>query len=343
MEFALPSSMSMYLDSLGQRSMTLDEIDFENNNETINNENDLTVVPALLMPFPTDHTVTMSGHLAQLSAKQDDYRTGTSVMETSPGVMEVFEFAVTWDGHGGDDCIERLRAIPQNHLEHFVALENPVEGFAAYLDSMPMPTERSSGSTMCLARIFGDRVEIINCGDSRAMVFKNGELTFFTVEHNWTNPAERKRVEEMGARFSPDQSFELVHETCMKGAYAERAYFNPLVKLATTQALGHHRSTGYAPDTTVIPYSRGDRLRIVMGSDGLWDMVMEDSPADKQFLMTQSGEQIMDRFKTRWLQKWEMHSTNRVTGLQDIGFYAFTEKQCDDITVVAIDIAPTRP
>jgi serine/threonine protein phosphatase PrpC len=195
---------------------------------------------------------------------------------------------------------------------------------------------------MCLARIFGDRVEIINCGDSRAMVFKNGELAFFTVEHNWTNPAERKRVTEMGGRFVPDQSFELMHETCMKGAYAERAYFNPLVRLATTQALGHHRSTGYAPDTVVIPYSRGDRLRVVMGSDGLWDMVMEDLPADKHFLMTQSGEQIMDRFKSRWLQKWEMHTTNPVTGLQDIGFYAYTEKQCDDITVVAIDITPTR-
>ena len=116
------------------------------------------------------------------------------------------------------------------------------------------------------------------------------------------------------------------------------------VQLAVSQALGHDGKTGICPDRTVIPYEETDDIRIVLGSDGFFDMVLREKEEDKFVtqdlldLVDMSGEDIMKRTVDRWLQKWEMYYSFEDPTVSMLG--QFEKDQCDDVAIVKIIISP---
>lgn len=114
--------------------------------------------------------------------------------------------------------------------------------------------ERLSGmsTTVVAARFGGTRrepiVEVAHVGDSRAYLFRGGELKPVTEDHSLV--AELVRSGDL----TPDQAFE-----------------HPQKNLIT-RALG--TEDGVAVDTRVLPVEVGDRF--VLCSDGLTDMVREE-------------------------------------------------------------------
>jgi hypothetical protein len=114
------------------------------------------------------HVVRLWSDQQKMDKGQDQTYRGRSVCAETG---EPFEYVMVTDGHGGDDCIRALRNIPQSLLIVMLGTKNPVEALAAHVN--PRSCKHfGGGATVGLAKIFSDRVETINCGDSQVAVYR---------------------------------------------------------------------------------------------------------------------------------------------------------------------------
>jgi hypothetical protein len=111
-----------------------------------------------------------------------------------------------------------------------------------------------------------------------------------------------------------------------------------MTKLAITQALGHNGITGYAPDVKTLPIQRGRRYRIVVGSDGFWDMVIHTDMVDVSRLGAWSCGELCDMAAARWKQPWTVVDENLQVRYEFEGFQKHTD--WDDVAVSTVDIVP---
>lgn len=58
--------------------------------------------------------------------------------------------------------------------------------------------EDKSGSTAVCVLITPEHYFFANCGDSRAILIRNGEVVFSTVDHKPENPSEQTRIINAG-------------------------------------------------------------------------------------------------------------------------------------------------
>jgi serine/threonine protein phosphatase PrpC len=289
--------------------------------------------------------IAVSEHVEQMSKGQDYTVSGQVEIDGQP-----VKYAVVFDGHGSDNVIRFIRNIKPHKMDEIMATDDPATTMFHYINNAtPKLCIRGecSGSTMCLARIFPTHVEIINVGDSQAVVFKNGQIEFISETHEYGNPKEKERLETTGRIYYvlDSKSMKIVSETDMqmvKSFYI--VHKNDGVQLALSQALGHDGKTGVCPDRTIIPYGEADDIRIVLGSDGFFDMVLRERATD-QFvtqdlldLVDMPGEDIMKRTIDRWLQEWEMYYSFEDQELSSSGKYE--KEQCDDVAIVKICIMP---
>jgi serine/threonine protein phosphatase PrpC len=99
------------------------------------------------------------------------------------------------------------------------------------------------------------------------------------------------------------------------------------LNLVPTQSLGHRGITGLEPSVHIIDIQSNDEITVIIGSDGLWDMICEE---DTQFLSTCSSAEELCKFaEDRWKQEWNY--------IIDMAFPDVMEKTSfddfDDITV----------
>lgn len=248
------------------------------------------------------------------------------------------QWGLITDGHGTDKCIRFLRSIPQEILNEIVGSKTPVENLAAHVNgNVTIQIDESSGATMCLVKVYEDRIIVINCGDSQACVYKNGEQIFLSNEHNCLNATERQRLEKLGVRYQRSGNIEVVTERKLCGVSSQYAVFPPNLVLATTQALGHNGRTGYAHDITAIPYESVDTVEVVIGSDGFWDMILKGDTSEMKSFASKTSDELVKFAVGRWLQEWEMYRDKTTEVFQK---YAYTRNECDDVSIVKIDIFP---
>lgn len=292
--------------------------------------------------------ITISEHVEQMSKGQDYTVSGQIEIDGQP-----VKYAAVFDGHGRDTVIRFIRNIKPYKMNEIMASPCPGTTMFHYInDATPKLCIRgeSSGSTMCLTRIFPTHVEIINVGDSQAVVFKNGQIEFTSETHDYGNAKEKERLEQEGRiyRAVDSSSMKIVNETEM---HAVKSFYimhkNDNLQLAVSQALGHDGKTGICPDRTVIPYEEADDIRIVLGSDGFFDMVLREREEDKFVtqdlldILDMPGDAIMKRTIDRWLQQWEMYYSLTDPTVSTPG--KFEKEQCDDVAIVKIVISPEAP
>jgi len=285
-------------------------------------------------PRKPSHVLDINAKVKQLSKGQDYIMTDQTIdMETG----EVFSWAAVFDGHGSNDCIDFIRQIPSAIINDIVVSKKPVQELAKYINDN-LKLTHASGSTMCLVKFYRNRIECINCGDSQVVVFRNGSIKFISKEHNFSNKNERNRLEGK-AKFIPSMNIKMADYDTLISVYSEYILWNDdCTQLACTQALGHNGVTGYAPDRTIIPIDPNDTYKIIIGSDGLWDMIMMDNKDDMNELYYMDADDIMEQTTQRWLQQWKMQDVlNRDCSIHH---YSYQPKQCDDIAVVVADIIP---
>ena len=281
------------------------------------------------------HQVSIGTSVEQMHAHQDQTYSGKFVDEETG---ERGDWAMVTDGHGLSTCINFLRSIPSDVMDGFIGSPSPAISLFDYVNAnVKLRSGECSGATMCLVKVYSDRVVCINVGDSQAAVYKNGQLAFLTVEHNTSNEREKERLRALypSIYFMPSQTIVLLTESKMTHAYSEYAKFSNKVMLATTQALGHNGMTGISPDVTTIPYGPGDVVQVVIGSDGFWDMVMKNNDDEMLSFASKSNDELLTWCVGRWLQEWEMqHDRNIEKSFKS----SYERDQCDDVCVVKIDV-----
>jgi serine/threonine protein phosphatase PrpC len=268
---------------------------------------------------------------AQLCKGQDYVCSGHG---TSSETGETFEWVMLNDGHGTNSCINFIRSIPQEKKSELIGSPDPIQRLAAYIDdSGCVQTYELSGATAVIIKLYKDRAECINCGDSQFIIFKDEELIHVSKEHNSYNEEERARMLNLGITFHSSTNIKVVSETTIASVPSEYAIFNNGIMLACTQALGHNSKTGYDPSVFLLHLEEDVSYRFVMGSDGLFDMVMMDNPHDMEKLKTASCGDICDWASARWQQEWDAHSSTR--GHIKI---KYDSHDCDDVSVAVINV-----
>jgi serine/threonine protein phosphatase PrpC len=81
---------------------------------------------------------------------------------------------------------------------------------------------------------------------------------------------------------------------------------NYMTKLAPTQSIGHNSMTQFAPEKMTIPFEPTDSVKIIIASDGLWDVFAPHHPHDRARMDDLDGEQLADLAESRWKQEWEV-------------------------------------
>jgi len=276
--------------------------------------------------------VTITECSAQLCKGQDQTYSGTFIDEET---MEEGKWAMVMDGHGTDTCIRFLRAIPKSILNTIIGTRTPIESLAKYVNTNAriLPNE-SSGATMCLTKVYTNRIVCINSGDSKLCVFKNSELIFVSTEHTSENESEMARLQLLYPRitFIDSPNIKVISNTQMCGIQSKYAYFKSGLCIASTQSIGHCGKTGYSPETRTFLYEETDVLRIVIGSDGFWDMTLVEEMSS---LSTLPCNELLARTENRWKQEWDMYANETTT---EFSKGTFTSKMMDDVSVVTIQI-----
>lgn len=285
------------------------------------------------------HKTTTTSKINQLSKGQDHIY----IDDTYDLSGEKCSICIVFDGHGDDKVIDFISSIPKEQMNKLLIGPKPVETLANYINENVIYNKNSSsGSTMCMVKIYSNRIECINCGDSQVAIYKNGSLHFISKEHNYKNKRERNRLASSeNVNFLESGNIKMINTNTLISVYSEYIEWdlpNRYLKLACTQALGHNNMTGYDPDYTTIPLTLEDNYKVIIGSDGLWDMVMVDNEQDMNRLYKLDAEKIVERTTSRWLQDWNMQDL--LNHNQEIIQCKFTQKQCDDIAVVVVDIIP---
>ena len=292
--------------------------------------------------------IQISEYVEQLSKHQDYTISGETRINETP-----VKYAAVFDGHGTSEVIQFIRRISKLKLNEIMATNCPATTLYNYINaSYVCQPGRSSGSTMCMARIFPEYVELLNVGDSQVVVFKNGNLEFVSDTHGYENDAEMARLTRENRIFKSLDSKTIKIVNDKKMFYMKSKYIIHVEGwglLAVTQALGHAGKTGICPTRTEIPYIAGeDDVRIVLGSDGVFDMILRDADQEDQFIvsdimemMDMSAEEIGKRASNRWLQSWEMHYDLNDPSLYEVATYR--NEDADDVSVVKIVISPETP
>ncbi|GJU12743.1 phosphatase 2C 37-like protein, partial [Tanacetum coccineum] len=116
------------------------------------------------------------------------------------------------------------------------------------------------GSTAVVAVVSEDKIVVSNCGDSRAVLCRNGVAIPLSTDHKPDRPDELQRIEEAGGRV----------------IYWDGA--RVLGVLAMSRAIGDNYLKPYVipePEVTVTERTAEDEC-LILASDGLWDVVSND-------------------------------------------------------------------
>ena len=227
----------------------------------------------------------------QLGSGQDYVVKGSFTKET-----DEYDYIAAMDGHSGHACITILRDLDFNEVAQQV---DPVDYIQSRLQKYNL---RNSGSTFTFARINKTKrqIEIINIGDSKTVLFKNEELMYSTPDHCFQNPEEVERTKSLVQSIQKSHAPKPVNDTDVHLFESNVGIWSTGEKLVPSQSFGHNNITGLAPSRIIIPYYPDDKIRVICGTDGFWDMNMIQYP----YIATESAIRLVNVAERKWKQQW---------------------------------------
>lgn len=306
---------------------------------------------------------TITSDIRLIGSKQDYIKTSLGLVD--PITSELFDLIEVYDGHGPDLCIDALRyhinttEIIRTSLLPEVSLQLKL---SEYYPLMPW----DSGATFSCVKIFANRIECRSVGDSEIWVYKNGERVYNSPVHNWHNLEERERIRMSGIRAKPRPDYvpvllsptKIQMEPSFRVQWISFATSSATISGATsavtsctkarpsnppdrlvfvpTQSLGHRGITGLQAAIQTIWFEPSDVCKVIVGSDGFWDMIMSD--CDKEILCSGSATELAELAEKRWRQEWDfVEDPDEPDKTVKNTFDSF-----DDITTVAGTLVPAK-
>ncbi|XP_062085042.1 probable protein phosphatase 2C 24 [Humulus lupulus] len=196
---------------------------------------------------------------------------------------ELHYFGV-FDGHGcshvATKCRERLHELVKQELESkepstewkstmersFFRMDDEVIAWnGSGLGSncrceLQTPECDTVGSTAVVAVVTTDKIIVANCGDSRAVVCRNGKAVPLSSDHKPDRPDELSRIQAAGGRVIYWDGPRVLGVLAMSRAIGDN-YLKPYVSSE--------------PEVTITDRTADDDC-LILASDGLWDVVSNE-------------------------------------------------------------------
>jgi len=301
-------------------------------------------------------TTTIHSKLLQLCKKQDDLWTGISI---NPVTGESYSYGIIIDGHGHNSGVDDIRAILQTHLAAILESEDPQHIIQSQLEVLKQEhlakiqssvfadatIDRitnnllQSGSTFICAKLYNNRIECFSIGDSEIYVLKNGDIVYHNPIHNWENEMEKQRLlarKDIHVYPKPSIRCQIMSPTTLCQKKTHTIQYTYQHTFIPSQALGHGGITEFAPERQTIYYDKSDTIKVVLGSDGLWDVFMPSHPEDFHRLLNCDAEELADVAESRWKQCWHLAKTeNDINDVYD-EISGFDKTMYDDVAVITL-------
>ena len=222
-----------------------------------------------------------------------------------------------FDGHGGHRVAESLtRLLPIYIFKelHEVNLSNQNRVNSAInkaflkLDKYFFDNEYTEGSTAVVAMVINSKIYIINLGDSRCLLVKNGKVLQATQDHKPNSFAELIRVKSTGSFVSN------VGTPRLGGMLTvSRSVGDMELKTRDGQKVYLGENAPVSPLPSVSKYNvttNGGQVYLVMATDGLWDVLSNQEIAS--LLATNQGN-VNEFFKAALGVAEARGSTDNIT------------------------------
>jgi len=218
-------------------------------------------------------------------------QTGSGQDYAVSGYVGEMQYICVCDGHGTSKCINLIRALD---FDEIASADDPA--LAIFNKVQAGGDMFRSGATFTFAKITGNVIELFSMGDSETHVFINGQLVYTTDIHTFTNPTEIERTKEFVVYDKYMAPFPIsAHE--IGNVLSPVGLFNTGEQLVPSQSLGHNNMTGHAPCKKTITFKPTDKVRVVCGSDGLFDMW-------KPVIHTGTAQEIVADAERQWRKSW---------------------------------------
>jgi serine/threonine protein phosphatase PrpC len=194
-----------------------------------------------------------------------------------------WSFFGVFDGHAGSKCASYTSEHLLRHILSNVDgrnLDSLKEGIvAAFLNldeeiinkhensGTSGPVRDLSGTTAITCLVTEDHIIFANCGDSRGLLCRRGEVVFATVDHKPYLQQERERIEKAGGNVVLQR---INGSLAVSRALGDVAYKRPKERPATEQIVSPE------PDVDAMRREEGDEF-IVLACDGIWDVMDNDA------------------------------------------------------------------
>jgi serine/threonine protein phosphatase PrpC len=262
-------------------------------------------------------------------------------------------WSALFDGHGTDAAIDLIRRTDLNPI---MKRANPYEELQQLIDLdhlCPRVEQRlKTGATMVYVKATPNRqhidIEIVNIGDSTAILFLDDEPIYINELHNYTNGREMVRL--MSERLvditepivNKLSGFEVITPTAVmvrKGTYIRFLSKGHNYDLAPSQCLGHNRITGLNPDITHFSVDINKKVRVLLFSDGVDDIMPVRSPCAGPNIsfMTRAKDTgaILEEAHKRWAKEW---ITYKGTNFVHSTLESFGDNGYDDCSCALLEI-----
>jgi serine/threonine protein phosphatase PrpC len=257
------------------------------------------------MQFVEQNKYEMLSYLAckvkGLDKNQDIAYCGRANFEDS---TKNYDWFVGCDGHGkigNGNFIEILKKLDWTSI---MMQENSLDVLLQEIKDKKYNVQ--TGATYYEVKVFNNRVEICSVGDSKIKVFIDKQIVYSTTPHNLKNEKERQRLRERIEKSDIiiekcENIPEMQNSTTIKFVQGEYYYFDKgNSKLAMTQSLGHNNITGLEPERKIIYFEKGQEVQVIGGSDGLWDVIMDDELNDKDV------DSLLTFAESKWKGPWNI-------------------------------------
>ena len=268
----------------------------------------------------------LTSRIKQATPAQDFAAHGTTLKKK-------MQFMSVCDGHGSSNTIDHLRQVKWPILlddDDFVStLINDINK----IQSARAPYKiRGDGSTLSVVRINNNKyIECYWVGDSSIKVFENGEEIFKSKDHNYNNKEDIHRISETcnmrGIHYDNIWDIKVIDPTLIKSIPSAIFDFGDNDKISITHSLGHEGKTGSHYGYEKILIDPIKTYKIVVASDGFWDMTCESDHGIISDVLTDATN-LVQFADSRWRQKWTHDNT-----IKHVTNVSFPDSNIDDIAV----------
>ncbi|XP_076920909.1 putative protein phosphatase 2C 24 [Bidens hawaiensis] len=187
-----------------------------------------------------------------------------------------------YDGHGCSHvarrCKDRLHKLVEEELNKNDEWKNTMEKSFRRMDEevtawnqqpttadcrceLHPPESYGVGSTAVVSVVTPNNIIVANCGDSRAVLCRNGKAVPLSNDHKPDSPGELNRIESAGGKVLYWDGARVCGVLAMSRAIGD-SYLRPYVICE--------------PDVTITERTAEDEC-LILASDGLWDVVSNDT------------------------------------------------------------------